>query len=98
MKCTLQPVTWVMRFHERDDAVVGDPYVASTTVTVDAIGTASLQGFAVQRYTPEAWRAAEACLSEAGVQQVMWTRIKDGRIRLVRVPITGTSRTESHES
>jgi hypothetical protein len=83
---TMEPVTWVMRLHE-GVAVLGDPYFAHSSVSVDDLGCATLRGFAMAGFTVGDWRAVVRALGAAGIKEMIYTRKKLGVSRVVRVRI-----------
>jgi hypothetical protein len=84
---TMEPIAWVMRLHH-GAAVLGDPYFAHSTVTVDDLGRATLRGFAMAGFSSRDWRAVTRVLGAAGIKEMTYTRKKFGFSRHVRIPIS----------
>ncbi len=87
MRATLEPVTWALRIHADDGAVLGDPYFAAMTVTVDDEGCATLRGFAPEAVSAEAMRATFRALMDAGMTHCLFTRMKGAEKRTVRMEL-----------
>ncbi len=87
MKATLEPVAWTLRIHPEPDAVLGDPYIAAMTVTVDDEGCATLRGFVPETVSVEALRATFRALLSVGITHCLFTRKRGGRSRTVRMEL-----------
>ncbi len=87
MRATLEPVAWTLRIHPEPDAVLGDPYMAAMTVTVDDAGCATLRGFVPETVSVEALRATFRVLMEAGMTHCLFTRKRGDRSRTVRMDL-----------
>lgn len=80
MKVTVEPLSWLFRFHLEDDARYqdGSEYFANSTVTMDDTGTACIRGFAYEEATTEMRKALVDAFLEIGAKRVMYTRKRNG--------------------
>jgi hypothetical protein len=76
-----------MRLHEHPDAVIGDDYVATTTVTMDDEKVSDIRGFAMDHAGLDAWSAMRAGLRTIGATAAIWTRKRHGVSHVVRVRV-----------
>lgn len=94
LKAYLEPVAFVLRICEDEAAMVPMPwpYVASATVTLDEVGTATIRGLTASRpLSPKAlWNAVATALSRIGASRALWSRKQDGESHVVSLPLTGT--------
>lgn len=76
MKATLEPIVYVMRFHDNADATLDNvtTYSAACTVTIDDRGVANIRGLVMDGLGTEAWRAAMDALHSVGAARVTFTR------------------------
>lgn len=89
MRATMEPIAWVLRLHNGDDAALGDPYCGSCTVTVDEFGIATLRGLTVrQDFDSPTWRAIEAAFVIAGIKGAVYSRRK---LRVMQGPVRGNA-------
>jgi len=91
MKVTLEPIVFIMRFHEDDNAILGDPYTASATISIDSDGVATVKGFTSKNeYNKSYWDAANDEFYKIGIKKIVFHRKKDGKdipiSRLVKPP------------
>ncbi len=87
MKATLEPVAWTLRIHSNPDAVHGEPYFASATVTADDLKCATLRGFVPGKVSKAVMRAAFRVLREASMTHCMWTRAEEDGFRTVKMDL-----------
>ena len=92
MKATLEhvasdPRTYVLRVHPNNAAVMGDPYVAAGTVTVDHREVATVRGFVGDGYDFRVWSACVDAFAAAGFKWAAWQRIRNGQAREIRVRV-----------
>jgi hypothetical protein len=81
--CSLEPVAFIMRWHDDDASPV--PYYASATVTVDEAGCARIAGLTAHRFTRASRLAADAAMRGMGWTSLKYSRKgRDGVKRLVR--------------
>ena len=92
MKATLEhvasePRTYVLRVHPDSGAVMGDPYVAAGTVTVDHREVATVRGFIGDGYDFAVWSACAEAFASVGIKWACWRRIRNGQVRDVKVRV-----------
>jgi hypothetical protein len=61
----------------------GSPYVSTSTVTLDELGTATVRGLAIGRFPLAAGKAMLHAFQEAGFKAATWSRFVDGEKRIV---------------
>lgn len=75
MKATLEPIVFILRIHEDDDAKLGDPFIASCTVTLDDNHVANLKGqTSTHKFSKKSWAAVHDALLSINAKTAFYTR------------------------